>query len=144
MAKTITSNNATFFLSVPGVFNSPFQVQGFAADDMFSADPQKPVEVVMGVDGNLSGGYVKHQIVMKIKISPDSPSITYFDQWLAAMDTGLDAYPASGTITMPGNGAVYTLTTGWLTQYKSMPDAKKLLQPQEMEITWQQVTKGSM
>jgi hypothetical protein len=144
MAKTITSNNATFFLSVPGVFNSPFQVQGFAADDMFSADPQKPVEVVMGVDGNLSGGYVKHQIVMKIKMSPDSPSITYFDQWLAAMDTGLDAYPASGTITMPGNGAVYTLTTGWLTQYKNMPDAKKLLQPQEMEITWQQVTKGSM
>jgi hypothetical protein len=81
---------------------------------------------------------------MKNKLSPDSPSLAYFDQWLAAMDTGLDAYPASGVITMPGNGAVYTLTQGWLTQYKNMPDAKKLLQPQEMEITWQLVQKGVM
>ena len=144
MGKTLTSNNATFMLTIPGVFNSPFQVQGFAADDMFTTDPQKPVEVVMGVDGTLSGGYVKHQIVMKIKLSPDSPSIPYFDQWLAAMDTGLDAYPANATITIPGNGAVYTCTNGWLTQYKNMPDAKKLLQPQEMEITWQLVQKGMM
>ena len=144
MGKTLTSNNATFMLTIPGVFNSPFQVQGFAADDMFTTDPQKPVEVVMGVDGTLSGGYVKHQIVMKIKLSPDSPSIPYFDQWLAAMDTGLDAYPANATITIPGHGAVYTCTNGWLTQYKNMPDAKKLLQPQEMEITWQLVQKGMM
>lgn len=144
MAKTLTSNNATFILTIPGVFNAPFQVQGFAADDMFTTDPQKPVEVTMGVDGRLSGGYVKHQIVQKIKLSPDSPSLPYFDQWLKAMDAGLDAYPAQGVVTMPGNGAQYILSNGWLTQYKNMPDAKKLLQAQEMEITWESVQKGVM
>jgi len=144
MAKTLTSNNASFVLTIPGVFNVPFQVQGFAADDMFTTDPQKPVEVVMGVDGRLSAGYVKHQIVQKIKLSPDSPSLAYFDQWLAAMDTGLDAYVAQGVVTMPGNGAQYILTNGWLTSYKNMPDAKKLLQAQEMEITWESVQKGVM
>jgi hypothetical protein len=144
MAKTLTSNNASFILTIPGVFNTPFQVQGFAADDMFTTDPQKPVEVVMGVDGKLSGGYVKHQIVQKIKLSADSPSLPYFDQWLLAMDTGLDAYIAQGRITMPGNGAEYTLNNGYLTQYKNVPDAKKLLQPQEMEITWESIQKGVM
>ena len=144
MAKTITSANASFVLSITGLFPAPIVLQGFAADDMFTTDPQKPVEVSMGVDGKLSGGFVKHQIVQKIKLSPDSPSIFYFDAWLAAMNTANDAFSASAIVTMPGNGAKYALINGWLTSYKGVPDAKKLLQPQEFEITWESITKVSM
>jgi hypothetical protein len=144
MAKTITSANASFILALTGLFPAPIQISGFAADDMFSTDPQKPTEVVMGVDGKLSGGFVKHQTVMKIKLSPDSNALYYFDAWVAAQNVANDAFSASATITMPGNGSKYLLVNGWITSYKNMPDAKKLLQAQEIEITWESVTKVSM
>ena len=144
MAKTITSANSNFILSITSLFPAPITIQGYAADDAFSADARKPTEVLMGVDGKLSGGYVKHQVVMKIKLQADSPSLFYFDAWATAQDVSNDAYSASAVITMPGNGAKFVLNNGWLTSYKSMPDAKKLLQPQEFEITWESITKASM
>lgn len=144
MAKTITSANASFVLSLPALFPSPIQVQGFAADDMFTTDPQAATETSMGVDGKLSIGFALHPVKVKIKLSPDSPSIAYFDAWYAAQNTARDAFYCDAVITMPGNGSKYSLNNGALTSYKVAPDAKKLLQPQEMEITFESITKANM
>ena len=39
-----------------------------------------------------------------------------------------------------GSGKTYTMTKGFLTNYKPIPDIKKLLQPQRFRITWQSVS----
>ena len=144
MAKTITSANASFILTIPALFPAPITLQGFAADDMFTADAQNATEAVMGVDGHLSIGFAFHPVKIKLKLMPDSPSIAYFDAWYAAQATSHDAYFGNAVITMPGNGTKYVAINGALTSYKMMPDAKKLLQAQEYDITFESVTKASM
>lgn len=142
--RSITSVTAVFALVIPGVFNSPQIIQGYSTDDMFDLDTVAKTETRMGVDGRLSGGYVIHPRKMKIKLEADSSSQGVFDAWAAAMDTALDAIPASATITVISNGSQYTLTRGFLTGYKDMPDAKKTLQPLDYEITWESITKVGM
>ncbi len=136
---TITSITAVLALVIPGVYNSPVVIQGFAADDMFELDSFPKVEARMGVDGHLSQGYVRHARKMKIKLEADSSSGIVFDNWAAAMDTAVDAIPCSGTITLQSNGLQATLNNGALTGYSDVPGAKKTLQPQSYEITWESV-----
>ena len=142
--KTITSANSQFLLAIPGVFSSPLPLQGYAADDAFSSEAISSVETSMGVDGKLSAGFAFHPVKMKIKLSPDSPSIALFEAWNAAQVAARDAYFASAVIYLPATGRKYAATSGALTSYKPLPDAKKVLQPQEYEITWESVLPAGM
>ena len=141
MARTITSTDAIFALVIPGVFGSPQIIQGWSADDMFDLDACSKVETMFGIDGHLSLGYVKKPRKMKLKFNADSPSLQVFDAWASAMDATTNAIPCDAYVTMIANGAEYIMLNGGLTSYKDMPDAKKLLQPITLEITWESVTK---
>ena len=57
MARTLTAANAIITLSVDEVFDTPFQLQQFQADDMFDTEDAEPVEVRIGVDGFKSSGF---------------------------------------------------------------------------------------
>ena len=58
MAKTLTMANAVITLVVPAIELGPFQLQRFAADDVFNTGELDVAETSMGVDGNLSAGFV--------------------------------------------------------------------------------------
>jgi len=135
--KTIEAASAKFILTISDLFGPPLSIQGFAPDDMFDFDNIKPTDVVMGVDGVLSGGMVYREIVQKIHLSPDSPSIAIFNAWYTAQQQSRKAYAASAVVTLPGIGMSYICTTGFLTGYSPLPNLKKVMAPQEYEITWQ-------
>ena len=137
--KTIESASASFILTISDLFGPPLAIKGFAPDDMFDTDAVKPTEVVMGADGTLSGGMVYKEIVQKIHLSPDSPSIPIFDAWYTAQQLSRKSFASTAVVTLPGIGKSFICTTGWLTNYTPIPAAKKILQPQEFEITWQTV-----
>ena len=137
--KTIESASASFILTISDLFGPPIAIKGFAADDMFDTDAVKPTDVVMGADGTLSGGMIYSAIVQKIHLSPDSPSIPIFDAWYTAQQQSRKSFAATAIITLPGIGKSFVCTTGWLTNYTPIPSAKKILSPQEFEITWQTV-----
>ena len=61
---TITSANAQVMLNVPGVFPTPVQLAGFAADDAFTQDAYDVAETRMGVDGVLSAGFTRPAAAM--------------------------------------------------------------------------------
>jgi len=143
-AKSITSVTACLFLIIPGVYATPQRIQGFSTDDMFDLDARPLAETRMGVDGRLSSGYTHHPRKMKIKLEADSDSQSVFDNWAAAQDTLLDVIHAYGTVVLEANGTEYLLTKGALTSYPDMPGAKKTLQPQTYEITWESVTKAGI
>jgi len=73
-APTITSANAVFTLTVPGLYDSPVTIEGYATDAAVQVADHNPVHVEMGVDGHLSGGYTPTPKVVTISIAADSPS----------------------------------------------------------------------
>ena len=136
----ITSANSEFTLTIPGVFSGPVILQGYAVDDAFDTPNVKPAEAKIGVDGRKSSGYTPYLTPMKIHLMPDSPSIDIFDQWLGALNAARDDLPAlAGSIWAPSLGKAWALTNGTLTESSVVPNAKKLFEAQEYEITWELV-----
>jgi hypothetical protein len=137
---TITAANSVFLLSIVGLFDTPQQLQGFAADAAFSGDARTPAETVMGVDGKMSVGFTFSLYKQKISLMPDSDSYVLFEEWLSAMEAAQEIYIANATIVLPSIGRSYDLTRGALTSAKPVPDVKKVLQAAEFEITWERIT----
>ena len=141
---TITSANATFVLTVPGVLSSGVALAQWSADDMFTSDAIPVVESMMGVDGHLSAGWLPHPVKFKLKFAADSNSIQYFDLWNAQMASIMDAIVGSFIITMPGNNSKFTASRVFLETYKPIPDAKKFLEPMEFTLVVESITKAAM
>jgi hypothetical protein len=137
---SITSANAIITIAVTGLFNTPQQLQAFAADDIFDTDTLDVVETAMGVDGKLSGGKVNNPISQGFSLMADSPSIPIFDQWWGAMQVSQDVLVANGVITLPSLLIKYTLTKGFLTKYPPISGAKKTLQARKFNIVWESLT----
>lgn len=136
---SITSANSVFMLSFGSLFPIPQKLEGYSADDSFMIDDVEIAQTLMGVDGKLSAGYVPSPKVMTITFQADSPSIAKFEFLIAAMKAAKDTFELNGTIALSGIGRAYSLTKGILTNYKPLPDAKKVLQPVSYKITWQDV-----
>jgi hypothetical protein len=136
---SITSTNAIIMIGVTGIFPVPFQLQQFAADDIFDVESIEAAETMMGVDGVLTGGMVFVPVRMTISLMADSVSNVLFDTWWALTQQARDIFPANGNVILKGTGQKWTLVNGILTNYKPLPDAKKILQPRRHQITWQQV-----
>jgi hypothetical protein len=134
---TITAANAVFMLAVTNLFDAPQQLQGFAADDVFSHALVAPVETLMGVDGFLSGGWTPQPKVQTIALQADSVSNLIFDTWYNAQEQQREAYIANAHITLPSIQKTFTCVQGFLTNYPPMADARRILQPRRFTITWQ-------
>jgi hypothetical protein len=137
---SITSVNAVYMITIPGVFPDPQQLQGFAVDDIFTTDAIDNVETMMGVDGNMSAGFVFVPVKQSIALQADSPSNDVFYQWYAAQQALKDIYFANGVVVLPGLGKKWTMTRGVLSSYHPMPDMAKVAQPQRYSITWNKVS----
>lgn len=137
---TLTAANAQIFLSVAGLFATPVQMQGFAADDVSDTESVALTETSMGVDRVLSGGFVAVPYPWGITFQADSPSISFFDNWGGTQKAFGDTLTASGLVILPSLAKKYTMTKGFLTGWKPIPDIKKLTQPQKFSITWQDIS----
>ena len=137
---SLTSANAIITLAIGTVFPIPVQIQGFAADDIFSTPAIKSAETLMGVDGKLSAGFVFVPVEQEFMIQADSPSNLVFDTWHALQQTTSELFAATGLIVLQGISTSWILNNGYLTSYPPLPDAKKLLQPRRYGITWESVS----
>lgn len=140
MARTITSANISLFLSIEDLYDTPQQLQGFATDDVFDTDSVAPTEVMMGVDGRLSGGKVHVPVVQNISFQADSDSVILFEQWLQQMEAIGETLVASGSAFIPATGRKYTMKRGFLTGGVPTAIAKRTLQPRRFSITWERVS----
>jgi hypothetical protein len=139
VARNITAANATIFISAPDVFGSAQQLQGFSADNIYDTDAIEPVETMMGVDGNLSGGYTPKPVDQVFMVQADSDSIDTFEQIQAWQQQNLGVETLSGTTLLLGPQKFYTMPKGFLVAYQPLPPAHKVLQPRRFTIRWQNV-----
>src|SRR5580692_6656525 len=136
MARTLTAANAIITFDVPDVFDTPFQLQQFQADDMFDTEDAEPVEARIGVDGFKSSGFTPFLTKQTFKFMADSISIDAFEIWLAQMKQAREDLTCSGEIVLPSVGKKYTCSNGSMTRIKQTPEGKKVLEGQVFEITW--------
>lgn len=134
---SLTAANAVIMLSIPLVFPTPVQLQGFAADDIFSTEALDSAEVQMGVDGVMSAGFVFVPVQQRFVLQADSASNFIFDTWYNVQQGAKELFFATGLITLTSVGLKFAMVKGALTSYMPLPDAKKILQPRSFGITWQ-------
>lgn len=134
---TITSANAIIMFAVVDLFATPFQLQQFSADNIFTTEEQQLTEAMMGVDGYQAIGHVNNPVVQSFTFMADSPSLEYFEQWAALQRQNQEAYPANATVQLPSVGKKYTCVNGALMIGKPMPDAAKVLQPRRYQVSWE-------
>lgn len=137
---SLTSADAIITLTVAGLFDTPVQLQQFAAEDIFDMPSVTHAEVVMGADGVQSSGFVWTSRVQNFALQANSPSCQLLDEWINAEEQAVDTFRADGTITLRGTGQVWTMTNGTLTTFNQIPDAKKILQPRKFAISWNRVS----
>jgi hypothetical protein len=140
MAKnTITSADATFVLSVAGLYAAGVSIEGFATDAAFATPGSDVAETMLGVDGKMSAGWIPHTYDQTISLQADSRSIAVFDAIQQASDVARTIFWLNAVIQIPGISRSYVFSNGVLKNYKPLPDAGKTLQPVEFTITWESV-----
>lgn len=136
----LTAADIVLTLSSPIIFPVPVQIQGFGPDAVFDIDPVQSVEVSMGVDGIMSGGFVFTATQQNIVLQADSLSNDVFEAWWMQMQAAQTVYEAYGLCVIPALSKKYTLTRGMLTGYPPMPPGGRILGPRRYQITWQRIT----
>jgi len=91
-------------------------------------------------DANLSAGWLPTAVKQTISLMPDSPSYAIFETWHGAQATQREVMQASAVIVIPSLNKTYTCTKGFLTSVKLMPDAKKVMEGSQFQITWNFIT----
>ena len=136
----ITSADAILVLSIAGLYPDPQQIQGFATEEAFDFGDVELVETMLGVDGNLSAGWVPVTFTQSITLQADSDSNELFEQWQLAQAQAQTPFIATGTVILPSTKKQYSLTKGFFKGFNPVPSAKKVLQPRKYSILWNKVT----
>ena len=139
---TITSANSVVTFSVSGLYDSPQQLEGYAADKAWETDAVELAETMIGVDGKKSAGYTPQLVKQTFHLQADSLSKQFFIDIANATRQTRDTYRIDGTISLPSTGETFTCTNGTLTSFKPVPDAAKVLQPMDFAIVWESITPG--
>lgn len=142
--QTITAANSVFALAITGLYPAPQVLQGYAADDGFTTEAVENAEVVMGLDGHMSAGFIFNPVKQTIVLMPDSPSLDIFNNWALAQLAAREVMVANASISLPAIGKKYVLTRGFLTSTTPVPDVKKVLQPVRYQITWNTVAGAAL
>lgn len=141
---TITSANSTFFLTVPGLYDSPVKIEGYSTDAMVSGEAVSPVVAEMGVDGHLSFGWTPAPRALTITLAADSPSRQIMDDWVTYQDAKHEVMVCNAEFALPGIGRKYIGLRGGITSAPPMPGANKTLQSSAYTITFEKWTPAAI
>lgn len=136
---SLTSANAIITLSVAGIFNTPIQLQGFSADNIYDTPENEIVQTAMGVDGILSGGFVFNPVDQTIELQADSASNDFFETWAAQMLAARDVYTAEGQTNLVALGRTYVMTKGFFVNFHQFAPAAKILQRRRYTLRWERI-----
>ena len=136
---SITSANSSFTISVAGLIPAPTELGGYATDDAWDTEDVELAEVVIGVDGKKSAGFVYALVPMVLHFQADSDSIDLFEEIIRQTKLQREVFRIDGQLIVPATSKVYECINGTLTKGKVLPDGKKTLQPRTFSIVWQTI-----
>ena len=135
-ASTITSANSVVTFTVPGLFDTPVQLQGYSADKAWDTAAVVVTETQIGVDGRKTAGLVFNPVKQTYAFQADAPSVQIFEAIQAAQRAAKDVYYINATIDLPATGESYVCNKGTLEDYNSVASAGKVLTMREFGVSW--------
>lgn len=143
MAATLTVANSAIALTTEALFPSAQSLQGYAADDAFDTDTVENGEFTMGIDGELSAGFVYNAVGVTLTFQADSASLNLFEQIYAYEQSNRTKLEQNLTIKIPAKNRQYDFTKGYMVSYKA-PAGKKILQPGVVVFTFKRMTPSTL
>ena len=135
----ISAANAVVTLTIPGIFNQPVTLAGYSAENVFDTEEIDAAEILMGVDGVQSGGFVNVPIPQRYHLQADSPSNIVFDTWFQTEKANQATFVCQGLILLQSIGTKWTMNNCLLRRTKPLPDAEKILRPRTFTISWESI-----
>ncbi len=138
---TITGSSLIFTFSVQTYSPAPVTIQGYSPDASVDGESMAIAEVMKGIDGFGSAGFLNTTLVTPFEIIADQPSCAFIDGWAAAEkvlngSVGDVLYAQNAVLTYPGLGTKFNATQGVLRNYKPVPTGQRLLRPRQFTIEW--------
>lgn len=131
---SVTSANATFTLTVAGLFTSPQRIQQFGVDDAFDSEQVESAEIMKGVDNFIVAGWKPTMPKLNVTLMANSPSGPIFDQWFQTQQQQQAILMAQGVITLPGIRQQYALLNAFLFGFTHLPPAKTTLKERKFVL----------
>ena len=96
----ITSANSKLRIVVPSYYPGGFDVDDYAADNMFETGALQNKETQMSADGKFHAGFVFNPTEFTITLMPTSNAGSLIDDWLAAERTAIASFACNATLTV--------------------------------------------
>lgn len=138
--KHITAASVIMTLVADEIYPSGKTIEGYAEDSLRTLEEITLTESHMGVDGKLSHGYVEYPVVLRLTLQPDQDGYTVFENIAQTQKVLRAPIHLSLTIIDVSLKRKYTLTRGALNAWKPMPDATRIMQPVEAQMTFERCT----
>jgi hypothetical protein len=138
MPGTLTVANSAILATVEGLYPSGQRLQGYAADDAFDFTEVENGEYSMGIDGNLSAGFVFNEVPFTLTLQADSPSVLLFENIWNYEVANRTKLTHNWTLTLPDLLRRYDLKGGYMRSYKA-PSGKKILQPAVVQLVFARI-----
>lgn len=137
---TITSANSVATISAPKAGVVGATLEGYSTDRAIFSDAIQIAEVQMGVDGRMTAGYTPMPQPVTITFQADSPSLrNVIKPIVQTIKNTRDIVWITMEVALPGPGEKYALVRGTMTNAKQMPDLGKVLQPVDVQFTFQSI-----
>ena len=140
MSKNITASNSSITCAC-AIGNINFE--GYSADSELSAEMVKIVETRMGVDGQLSAGYVPAIKRFTVDFEASSSSIWPLMILARLIESAKTPQPVVITITIPAVEKKF-ICSGYLTDYPPVLNIKKTLDPLSFGFDFQDIISMSI
>ena len=132
----ITAANSILMLAIPPIYTAPQQILGFSSDAAWDVGESEPAEVMIGVDGIVSAGFVPYLTDFTVHLQADSPSFIIFETWLESQKIAQTIYFGVSTLVIPAISRKYAMSQGVLRRMPPISGTRKVLQPRDFVITW--------
>lgn len=140
----ITSANSKLRIVVPAYYPGGFDVDDYAADNMFETGALQNAEEQMSADGKYHAGFVFNPTEFTINLMPTSNAGSLVDDWMAAERTAIAKFQCNAVLTVPALGAKWNFVNGILFTWTPTPPGRRVLQPRPAVFRFETVTRSAI
>lgn len=141
---SISGSSIVLTFAVQTYSPAPVTIRGYGPDETVDAEALTVGEVMKGIDGFGTSGFMQTTLVTPFTLLADPqvvPSIDFMDGWMGAQmllngGTGDVLYAINGVITYPSLKRQMQVNNGTLRSFKPIPQGQKLLRPRQFSIEW--------
>lgn len=143
MAIDITSANSKLHIVVPSFYPGGFDVDDYAAEDMFDTGALQNAEDMMSADGKYHAGYIFNPTELTITLMATSNAASLIADWYAAERTAVGKFACNAVLTIPALNVKYNFVNGILYTWTPTPPGKRVLQPRPAVFHFESCTQSA-